>query len=833
MQQAELSRLAVQLGLDAVGAAPAEPYEETERHIRERRARGLFARMRFTMAQPEVSCHPESLLPGGALGRLRGALLLRARPRCRARRGAPSPVHVERPLRRAPHEAGAARRALGRGVPRARGREPARRPGGRLARRGGVLREEHPAHHPPPRILGRPRDGRHHRRDRAQRAARPRLRLVHALHRRLPDRGARRSRRPRLDQVPLVLEPGARCRACRVPRGDGVVRVRVRHLPGRLPLEPRHGEAPRGRRPSGGRRARRLPRRLARGGGRRPRGAVRPALLPPQRPPLPAPKRAHRRGELGRRRARPGGRALERERRRAFSASTRSGRWSGCDEPGHRAPPPHRALDLLGAAHRRPVRGGRGGLPQQWLPARLRALGLDRHGRARGRRRGHLAARAPGALTARPERAGVLRAGVRHRGRGRLRDHLLRLGTEHADPAGALPAGRGRRGPLRHRGRPRRPAPAGAVPGVRGGAACRPLRPRVQLGRRHVPSRPRNAHGPARRLARGAASERGRPWPTRGPKRRRSCATSLGGGPISSRPSTGSRALSPPRSSRRRRSTASSASSAASSSSSAWRSSSSMETKPSSWRTTGVEAEGLYPRGTARPTAGSVLEDVARESQTIVRGDMDTNPQLPGGEGTGPGRASVPRRRAARAGRPVPGDALGLPLRGRRVHVRRGRPDHDARAAGRLRRSEHAHVRSRAQCGGGASPALGAPRRLRLARLARAPCADGLGDRLRGHAPPALARARSRAARVVPRPHRAGDRPALDPDRRRTRHVTDRGGHVHLRLRRRRSRRARPRDRLDGRARPRRGEGLQRTSATRCPRCAATASASDSSSSTW
>jgi epoxyqueuosine reductase len=64
MQQAELSRLAVQLGLDAVGAAPAEPYEETERHIRERRARGLFARMRFTMAQPEVSCHPESLLLG-------------------------------------------------------------------------------------------------------------------------------------------------------------------------------------------------------------------------------------------------------------------------------------------------------------------------------------------------------------------------------------------------------------------------------------------------------------------------------------------------------------------------------------------------------------------------------------------------------------------------------------------------------------------------------------------------------------------------------------------------------------------------------------------------
>jgi len=60
----ELERLAVELGIDVVGAAPAEPYDETERHIKERRARGLFADMRFTMARPEVSCHPETLLPG-------------------------------------------------------------------------------------------------------------------------------------------------------------------------------------------------------------------------------------------------------------------------------------------------------------------------------------------------------------------------------------------------------------------------------------------------------------------------------------------------------------------------------------------------------------------------------------------------------------------------------------------------------------------------------------------------------------------------------------------------------------------------------------------------
>jgi epoxyqueuosine reductase len=60
----ELERLAEELGIDVVGAAPAEAYEDTERHIAERRARGLFADMRFTMARPEVSCHPESLLPG-------------------------------------------------------------------------------------------------------------------------------------------------------------------------------------------------------------------------------------------------------------------------------------------------------------------------------------------------------------------------------------------------------------------------------------------------------------------------------------------------------------------------------------------------------------------------------------------------------------------------------------------------------------------------------------------------------------------------------------------------------------------------------------------------
>jgi epoxyqueuosine reductase len=64
MTSAELARLGEELGIDVVGAAVAEPYAETERLIRERRARGLFADMRFTMARPDVSCHPEALLDG-------------------------------------------------------------------------------------------------------------------------------------------------------------------------------------------------------------------------------------------------------------------------------------------------------------------------------------------------------------------------------------------------------------------------------------------------------------------------------------------------------------------------------------------------------------------------------------------------------------------------------------------------------------------------------------------------------------------------------------------------------------------------------------------------
>ena len=47
-----------------LGVARAEPYLETERLIAERRARGLFGEMRFTLTNTARSCHPERLVRG-------------------------------------------------------------------------------------------------------------------------------------------------------------------------------------------------------------------------------------------------------------------------------------------------------------------------------------------------------------------------------------------------------------------------------------------------------------------------------------------------------------------------------------------------------------------------------------------------------------------------------------------------------------------------------------------------------------------------------------------------------------------------------------------------
>ncbi len=306
MNAAELARLASELGLDVVGAAPAEPYEETERHIRERRARGLFADMRFTMARPEVSCHPELLLenartvvsaalcywvegaePGPGEGRLpRYAwtdhyALLRERLDALGRRlGGSYRVlvdanqHVDRE--------GAARAGVG-----FYGKNTMliTRTHGSWVVLGTLVTDVEIEHTPPLEL------------DCGQ------CRLcIDAC----PTGRARRAGHARRHALPLLLDAGAGARPGGVPRGARRLRLRLRHLPGRVPLEPRRREA--SRRPAAARRrdAGRLARRLAPPRRRRAAGGARPPLRAAERPALAAPKRARRARQ--RRRARRGAR---------------------------------------------------------------------------------------------------------------------------------------------------------------------------------------------------------------------------------------------------------------------------------------------------------------------------------------------------------------------------------------------------------------------------------------------------------------------------------------------------------------------------------------------
>ncbi len=188
-----------------LGAAPAAPYRQAEEAIRDRRARGLFADMRFTMQQPERSCHPETALRGA---RTVVSALIEVwqpePPRPDGRRRPPAAVRLGRSLRPAPRVAAAG----------------ARRPAGRRRAGGGVRRPQHAR-----RPRRRPRRRASRSRARTRWRSRPasgsfvalgavitdaalvaggagagarRLRLVHALRRRVPDGRAGRARRARL-----------------------------------------------------------------------------------------------------------------------------------------------------------------------------------------------------------------------------------------------------------------------------------------------------------------------------------------------------------------------------------------------------------------------------------------------------------------------------------------------------------------------------------------------------------------------------------------------------------------------------------------------------------
>ena len=242
---AELERIAEELGIDAVGAAPAAAYDETERHIRERRERGLFADMRFTMARPEVSCHPETLLPDART--VVSAALCYYAP-------APPPGQGEGRLPRYTwHDAYAELRerldALGRRLGGAYrvlvdanqhvDREGAVRAGiGFYGKNTMLITRRHGSWV----VLGtlvtdveiEP-----------SAAARARLRRVPPLHRRVPHRRARRARHARRHALPLVLDAGGRADPGGLPRAARRHGLRLRHLPGRLPVEPGDREAPR------------------------------------------------------------------------------------------------------------------------------------------------------------------------------------------------------------------------------------------------------------------------------------------------------------------------------------------------------------------------------------------------------------------------------------------------------------------------------------------------------------------------------------------------------------------------------------------------------------
>jgi epoxyqueuosine reductase len=56
----------LELGIDELGVCRAEPYVRAERAIADRRARGLFADLRFTLTRTDASCHPERLVEGAA-----------------------------------------------------------------------------------------------------------------------------------------------------------------------------------------------------------------------------------------------------------------------------------------------------------------------------------------------------------------------------------------------------------------------------------------------------------------------------------------------------------------------------------------------------------------------------------------------------------------------------------------------------------------------------------------------------------------------------------------------------------------------------------------------
>ena len=272
--------------------------------------------MRFTMAQPEVSCHPERFCRTRAPSSRR-----RSATACRSRRPGPGAGSLPRYTW---YDAYAELRekldALGRAsrwrLPRSRRREPPRRPRGRGALRRRLLRQEHDADHAPASApsssLGTlVTDAR----DRGQPPLEPTAARARSAS--TPARRARStSRASSTDALPLLLDAGAGSRS----RGRAGTRWRTRSTAAtsartsarRTPARAGRAGEPR---PRG--RAVGVAGRLAGAAGRRAAPSAMAASTSPPRPPLPAPQRARRSRKLRSGAARASCRALCRGRGRA------------------------------------------------------------------------------------------------------------------------------------------------------------------------------------------------------------------------------------------------------------------------------------------------------------------------------------------------------------------------------------------------------------------------------------------------------------------------------------------------------------------------------------
>ena len=433
-------------------------------------------------------------------------------------------------------------------VPRARRREPARRPRGGRALRRRLLRQEHDADHASARLVGRARHARHRRRARADAAARRRLRLVHALHRRVPDGRARRARRRstrrgasrtgRRRREPIPSEYRARARRRRSTAATSA-RTCARGTAGREATRRRAAPERRARTSTSSSGSRRTAPSSSRSFDR--------LYVPAQRPALAAAERARRARERRRRGARPPRRARavrggddELLAEHAAWALARIGR-SAHDGTRDRLA---RAVDRASS--------GSLAVPFAIAPGRahdeLSAPGTrtgpgvttSRVHRRRRRRSSSAVARPRTARGARAQRPALVfdfasspafALALRLRGRHADARQLLFLASSRARCASGSSAA----------SRPRAATVAGRC--VVRAAARRPLRRAVPpVDFVIVPARRRAPDRAARRLARRAARRASGDAPRRGRARRRPSATSSAGAPTCSTRPTAARA---------------------------------------------------------------------------------------------------------------------------------------------------------------------------------------------------------------------------------------------------------------------------------------------------